>query len=397
MTAVSIPSGVGTPNPGLPPGRHGGGPSTRTVVRTWLVAGIAVVGFGVLALVVAAYLGATFGVQTVLLAVVAALIPLGIVVPTFMWLDRFEAEPTRYLIGAFLWGALVAAVLAAVTNTSIMAVLKEVTQGENADVLPTTAVLVAPVVEESLKGVFVLIVWWFMRREFDGVVDGIVYAGITAAGFAFTENIQYLATAYTDGGRELLTATFVGRCLMSPFAHPMFTVATGIGVGVASASSRWFVRLLAPFLGWVVAVMVHGLWNLAAVSGGQGLFAVYLSVEVPVFLAFVAMVIWTRNYEGRLIGRFLTPYVTAGWLSGAEVAMLSSMPRRREALRWARANGGRAGLAAMRRYQDAASEVAMLRRRMTHTRVDEQALADERMLLSELSNGRRAFIGTAGG
>ena len=63
MTAVSIPSGVGTPNPGLPPGRHGGGRSTRTVVRTWLVAGIVVVGFGVLALVVAAYLGATFGVQ----------------------------------------------------------------------------------------------------------------------------------------------------------------------------------------------------------------------------------------------------------------------------------------------------------------------------------------------
>ena len=345
MTAVSIPSGVGTPNPGLPPGRHGGGRSTRTVVRTWLVAGIVVVGFGVLALVVAAYLGATFGVQTVLLAVVAALIPLGIVVPT-------------------------------------------------------TAVLVAPVVEESLKGVFVLIVWWFMRREFDGVVDGIVYAGITAAGFAFTENIQYLATAYTDGGRELLTATFVGRCLMSPFAHPMFTVATGIGVGVASASSRWFVRLFAPFVGWVVAVIAHGLWNLAAVSGGQGLFAVYLSVEVPVFLAFVAMVIWTRNYEGRLIGRFLTPYVTAGWLSGAEVAMLSSMPRRREALRWARANGGRAGLAAMRHYQDAASEVAMLRRRMTHTRVDEQALADERMLLElVLSAGRIAGgrVGTAGG
>ena len=376
MTAVSIPSGVGTPNPGLPPGRHGGGRSTRTVVRTWLVAGIVVVGFGVLALVVAAYLGATFGVQTVLLAVVAALIPLGIVVPTFMWLDRFEAEPTRYLIGAFLWGALVAAVLA---------------------VEPARYVDFQRVVEESLKGVFVLIVWWFMRREFDGVVDGIVYAGITAAGFAFTENIQYLATAYTDGGRELLTATFVGRCLMSPFAHPMFTVATGIGVGVASASSRWFVRLFAPFVGWVVAVIAHGLWNLAAVSGGQGLFAVYLSVEVPVFLAFVAMVIWTRNYEGRLIGRFLTPYVTAGWLSGAEVAMLSSMPRRREALRWARANGGRAGLAAMRHYQDAASEVAMLRRRMTHTRVDEQALADERMLLSELSNGRRAFIGTAGG
>ena len=38
-----------------------------------------------------------------------AAVPLGIVIPTFLWLDRFEAEPTRYLVAAFLWGALVAA------------------------------------------------------------------------------------------------------------------------------------------------------------------------------------------------------------------------------------------------------------------------------------------------
>lgn len=367
----------------------------RAAVRGWVLGGLIAVGFGVLALALAVYFGATFGVQAALLAVVAAVIPLGIVVPTFVWLDRFEAEPTRYLLLAFAWGALVAALLAAVANTSVMAVLESVTSPD--DALGTTAVLVAPVVEETLKGALVLLVWVFMRREFDGVIDGIVYAGVCAAGFAFTENIHYLASAYAEGGQEALGATFIGRCLMSPFAHPMFTVMIGIGIGIASTSRRGLVRLAATVLGWVLAVVGHGLWNLAAVTGGGGLFAIYLTVEVPVFLGFVALVLWARREEGRLIGRFLTPYAAVGWLAPAEVAMLASMARRREARLWARANGGRGALAAMRRFQDAASELALLRRRMTHTPVTGPDVQAERALLDEIVRGRRRFLGTAVG
>ncbi|HEX6916640.1 MAG TPA: protease PrsW, partial [Phycicoccus sp.] len=97
-------------------------PTSRPALRRWLLGGVAAVGFLVAALVVSAYLGATFGVQTALLALAVAIIPLAIVIPAFLWLDRFESEPTRYLVVAFLWGALVAAVLAAVANTSAIAV-----------------------------------------------------------------------------------------------------------------------------------------------------------------------------------------------------------------------------------------------------------------------------------
>ena len=267
-------------------------------------------GFLLVALVVATYFGATFGVQTALLALVIAVVPLGIVIPTFLWLDRFESEPTRYLVGAFLWGALVAAVLAALFNTSAIAVLEATTDPEAA--LATTAVLIAPVAEEALKGVLVLLVWLFLRHEFDGITDGMVYAGVCAAGFAFTENMQYLAVAWSEGGGEALTATFVARCVMSPFAHPMFTVLTGIGIGVAATSRTWMPRLVAPVAGFVLAVLAHALWNLAAVSGGQGVLVVYLLVEVPVFLAFLGFVAWTRRHEGHLIGQFLRPTPTPG-------------------------------------------------------------------------------------
>jgi hypothetical protein len=224
-----------------------------------------------------------------------------------------------------------------------------------------------------------------------------VYAGICAAGFAFTENIQYLAQAYADGGGEALTGTFVARCLLSPFAHPMFTVLFGIGVGVAATSRIWLPRILGPLLGYLLAVLSHALWNLAAVSGGRGMVVVYLLVEVPIFLAFLGFVVWTRRREGRLIGQFLRPYADAGWLSAAEVAMLSSMPQRREARAWARANTGRAGLAAMRSFQDTASELALLRRRMYHSAADEHALAHERELLEALRVRRAQFVGLPGG
>ncbi|NHA67511.1 PrsW family intramembrane metalloprotease [Phycicoccus sp. CMS6Z-2] len=368
-----------------------GGRSSRSTLRSVVITGVAGLGFLVAALVVSAYLGAAFGVQTALLALAVAVVPLAIVIPAFMWLDRFEAEPTRYLVGAFLWGALVAALVAAVFNTSAMAVLRTATDPDAA--LATTAVLVAPVVEEGLKGLLVVLVWRFLGREFDGLTDGMVYAGVCAAGFAFTENIQYLAEAYTEGGGEALTATFVARCLLSPFAHPMFTVLTGVGVGVAATSRGWAPKVLAPVGGYVLAVLAHGLWNLAAVSGGSGLVVVYVLVEVPVFLTFVAFVVWVRRREGRLIGYFLRPYADAGWVSAGEVAMLSSMPARREARMWARVNAGSRGLAAMRAFQDTASELALLRRRMQHDAADASALDEERRLLTTLSARRHEFVG----
>ena len=365
--------------------------SERGMLRTWVITGVAAVGFLLAALVVSAYLQVAFGAQTAILALLVALLPLMIIIPTFLWLDRFEAEPRRYLVAAFLWGALVATIVAATVNTSAMSILAASSTPTDAEL--ATAVLVAPVVEEAAKGFFVLLVWWFLRREFDGVIDGMVYAGIAAAGFAFTENIQYLATAYSDGGRELLTATFISRCLLSPFAHPMFTVLIGIGVGMAAISRSVWVKVAAPVGGYLLAVLAHGLWNLAATTAGSGMFAVYVLVEVPIFVAWVVLVFWARRREGVLIGTYLRPYADVGWFAPTEVTMLASMPRRREARAWARANAGRTGLSAMRSFQDAASELALLRRKMLIGHGDARAAAEEKKLLAAVVAQRRRFIG----
>ncbi|MEI2777642.1 MAG: PrsW family intramembrane metalloprotease [Tetrasphaera sp.] len=404
---MSWPSQPAVPTGSTPPGPYAAGspapydpaydpgpvrPTSRTGIRSWLLTGVVVTGFAIATLALTAYFGASLGVVTAFFGLVLAAIPLGVVVPTFLWLDRFEAEPTKYLVTAFLWGALVAALLAGLFNTGAMLVIQASTDASSA--MLTTAVVVAPVVEESLKGVLVLLVWRLRRREFDGLTDGMVYAGITAAGFAFTENIQYLGQAYLEGGSQMLAATFVGRGLLSPFAHPMFTILTGIGVGIAASARSAGVRVFAPVVGWLLAVTAHGLWNLSAVTGGAGLLVGYFIVGVPIFLGFVCLIIWTRRREGRAIGRHLSPYADAGWLSPSEVAMLAHMGHRREARMWAKTNSGRPGLAAMREFQDAASELALLRQRMYHHAADDHALQAERRLLDTMTVARRAFVGT---
>ena len=375
--------------PPLAPPRN---PTTRPRIRAVILLGLLVVGFTVCGLALASYLGSSLGLQATLLAVLFAALPLLIVIPTFLWLDRFEAEPTRLLVFAFLWGALVSAFGAAVLNTGAVVAFEAVTDPESA--VATMAVVVAPLVEEAFKGILVLLVWWLHRREFDGITDGMVYAGIAAAGFAFTENIQYLGQAHAEGGGAFLAGVFVLRGIMSPFAHPMFTILIGIGVGIAATTTRRWLKVVAPLVGYVLAVGAHSMWNLAAVAGsGTGMLVFYLLIGVPIFFGFICLVIWARSREGGLIARHLSPYADAGWLSRGEVGMLASMARRREARIWARTNAGSSGLAAMRAFQDTASELALLRKRMHHSTASPSCLEHERLLLDALVAQRRAFLG----
>ncbi len=162
-----------------------------------LLTALVVVVFLACALIVLAIIGSDTGVTGVLVGLALAAVPVFVVVPALLWLDRFEAEPTGLLLFAFGWGAAVATLVAILVNSTSIALLKasggDVTAG---------AVVIAPIVEETCKGLAVLLVFLYRRREFDGVIDGIVYAGMAGIGFAFTENVLYLGRALADSGRR---------------------------------------------------------------------------------------------------------------------------------------------------------------------------------------------------
>jgi hypothetical protein len=199
------------------------------------------------------------------------------------------------------------------------------------------------------------------------VLDGIVYAGIVGVGFAFTENILYLGGAYVgggdmgSGGLGSATTLFVIRGIFSPFAHPLFTAFIGIGVGVAVVAKTRAWRLLAPLLGYFVAVIAHGSWNGSAFFAGGRLFVLtYLFAMVPAFLLVAGFAVWARSREGRMLTRSLTDCARRGLLDPAEVPWLVRLPARRSSRRFARAYGGNLADKVMREYQQQAIELGFL-------------------------------------
>jgi RsiW-degrading membrane proteinase PrsW (M82 family) len=381
------PFGAPGPQQYQPPAPQRPSVPARPGVRKVLVWGFVVAMIVVSGLLTAVAIFASTGITGLVVGLVLAVLPVFPLVGAFLWLDRYEAEPSSLLVFAFGWGATVAAFVSIVLNTSSSAVLQQ--SGGDA----TLAVwVVAPLVEESSKGLGVVAVLLLRRREFDGVVDGIVYAGMVGIGFAFVENILYFGRAFLESGAAGAGVTFVLRGVFSPFAHPLFTMATGIGIGLAVSRRSPVVKVLAPLCGWVAAVMMHSAWNLGSLTSFQGFVTAYVFLQVPVFLAAVALALLARRREGRLIARHLTVYATTGWLTQSEVRMLASLPDRRQARDWASRTMGAGGRRAMRDFQELASELAFLRERMTRGTAPHDAATTEVALLQTMWQLRRAFL-----
>ncbi|MGK5631498.1 PrsW family intramembrane metalloprotease, partial [Streptomyces sp. URMC 123] len=345
-------------------------------------------------LVILALVRAQTGTEGFLVGLGLAVLPVPLLIAAFRWLDRVEPEPWRNLWFAFAWGACAATLVAIVANgfaTEWLATTVVGSSPEDADTWGAT--VIAPVVEESAKAAAVLLLFLFRRRDFDGIIDGVVIAGITATGFAFTENILYLGNAFgedqaagADGIRSVTVATFFVRIVMSPFAHPLFTALTGLGFGVAALTPRRqrVRRVLVPLAGLATAMVLHAVWNGSATVGGLGFLAVYAMFMVPVFGLLVWLVIWSRGNELATVRTFLPPYVAAGWLTPAEPHALSSMRARRIARRAARAAHGSRAARQVGEYQSFATSLAFLRQRAHRGAVDADFVAREQELLHHL-------------
>jgi RsiW-degrading membrane proteinase PrsW (M82 family) len=358
-------------------------------------------------LVILALVREQTGTEGFLVGLGLALLPLPLLMSAFRWLDRVEPGPWRNLVFAFAWGACAAALIAIVANSFATRWIATATADpSHADTLGAT--VIAPVVEETAKAAAVLLVFLFRRREFTSLVDGVVIAGFTATGFAFTENILYLGTAFgTDqlsGGTGLASvtaATFFVRVIMSPFAHPLFTVLTGIGFGVAAVSADWQRgrRVLVPLSGLLLAMAMHSVWNGSATFGEYGFFAVYAGFMVPAFGLLTWWVIWARQRELRTVREALPAYAAAGWLTPPEPYVLGSMRARRVAREYAAHHFGKAGARSVAEYEAYATRLAFLRHRGLRGRAGSDFALRERELLFELWRRRevaRPAMGYAG-
>lgn len=367
---------------------HGGGAGGQRRSALWALgfSGLCLCGLVALSLVVLASgpVPFTFGV-------VLGVLPVPVLVAAVLALDRLEPEPTRRLVLSFAWGAGLAVLLAGVINQLGMSLTTDILGQQEGRFV--SAAVGAPIVEEILKGAVLFGFLWFGRREVDGPTDGIVYAGMVGIGFAMTENILYYASAAAQQGLAALVGTFVLRGIVSPLAHPLFTSMLGIGLGYAALQRGKARRVAVPLIGLLAAMVLHGFWNAAASTNLLVLAFYYLVVLVPVLFGVVIVTLADRARMVRVIARQLPQYDEHGLVSSGDVGMLSKLSNRRRARFWARSHGGSTAWRAMRDYQLAATELALLEDRVERGVADNRVVPRRReSLLRLMGAARQAFL-----
>ena len=243
-------------------------------------------------------------------------VPMFIFAAFVNWLDRYEKEPKLLLGAAFVWGVVIAGGGAFILNTAFGIGLYMFTgSGDLAD-FGTTSIS-APIVEEALKGLAVLVVFLMFRKEFDSILDGIVYGAITAMGFAAIENVLYIyRNGFLESGWQgFWTLVFV-RVLLVGWMHPFFTSFTGIGLAISRTSRNALVKILAIPGGYTVAVMAHAFHNtFSSVVGGAGGFYIGLFADYIGFAFMFGFVIWIISRERNILKKQLVEEVNSGAIS----------------------------------------------------------------------------------
>jgi RsiW-degrading membrane proteinase PrsW (M82 family)/pSer/pThr/pTyr-binding forkhead associated (FHA) protein len=286
--------------------------------------GITIFGVVFLSLIVILILFLSIGIGAAIMASVVAFIPAMFYLLPLIWLDRYDPEPVWLLALAFAWGALVAVIVSFIINTGVGMVVFQAT-GDPGVAAAIGAVVSAPVFEEGSKGLGLIILLIFFRRYFDDILDGIVFAGVIALGFATVENVLYYGRGILNGGLGELVVLFVMRGVLSPFAHVTFTAMTGIGCGIARESHNKAVRIIMPVVGYICAVILHMIWNGAAVIGEmKGFLLTYFFLQVPLFLLFVGFSFYIMYRQNKILKEMLAIDIARGLIPKQHAEMATS-------------------------------------------------------------------------
>lgn len=283
------------------------------------------------------------------LALLAGLGPTALYVLALYWVDRYEKEPKRLLAAAFLWGAIPAMLVAIAVRLFFR--LPPSLLGPEA-VEAVGAGLVAPLVEELLKGGAVLFIFLRYRQEFDDMLDGMVYGGMVGFGFAMTGNtVSYLGAFLLHGWAGLSTPVFL-QGLLYGLDHALYTAIFGAGLGLARTMQTGRPRWAVGLSGLLLAMLVHGLHN-TAVRHALGLSPLTVVGTLAGVLAMAGVVVWVLARQHRILVTELRGEVPES------LYRQMTAPGGRGRARWqALRSGGIAGLRRVRQIHQLCAELA---------------------------------------
>lgn len=251
-------------------------------------------------------------------------------VPYFLflwWLDRNEPEPVLLLLTAFFWGAFVSTPISGIFNDTFSSFALQLVNDETL-ASQLSASLSAPFIEEITKGLALLVLFVVFIREFDNLLDGILYGGMIGLGFAWFENILYYMKPFMDGSVESMSGDAWGDMFLLVYmrglvsaaggSHVAFTALTGLGFGLLrhKRNSLWVWGM--PFVGLGFAMLAHFAWNsfagvIVGLIGGQsdgisllvGLPLATVILQGPFTLFLLGAVWFAWSHEEKIIRQYL--------------------------------------------------------------------------------------------
>ena len=256
------------------------------------------------------------------ISIIMGVLPMLIYAGFLWWLDRWEKEPLHLLAAAFIWGFIPSAIIALISQI-ILDIPTTVVFGEHSlgyDLFSGS--IIAPMTEEGVKALAVLLIFIFFYREFDSLLDGIIYGSLAGFGFAAIENILYFVSFGSEDPGALGCLIFM-RAFLFGLNHAFFTSLTGLGFAAARYQRNLLLKLLFPLLGLAAAIAAHGLHNGLVTFGIIGLPFAVLADWFGVAGVFV-VALFSLYHESKWIKQYLAEEVEMGTLTAGQASTVGS-------------------------------------------------------------------------
>jgi RsiW-degrading membrane proteinase PrsW (M82 family) len=293
------------------------------------------------------------------------------VILLILFLDLYEREPISLMVGAFLWGAAVATSASGVANNGWGLVIEGLADPTFA--ARWTPALTAPWVEETMKGLGVVVIYLIARGEMDDIMDGLVYGALVGLGFAIYEDVFYFIGVFGGSVGGVLIGFFVRVIASGLYGHILWTGLTGIGVAYFTSrrgEARLGRRLTIAIGLFVIGILGHFLWNsplldlfpaeLSDVGDYIQIVIAALVKGIPMLVFVVLMIGLARRREHRWLRHALASEVGRGGIDEHDLHVLESPSRRRRARRDVAARGGPVAASTMRRLHREQINLAMI-------------------------------------
>ena len=264
-----------------------------------------------------------FGVALVASALLS-IVPIAIV----GFLDRRERESPWAIATALLWGGIIATGLSAPMNGQIIGAIADwLTDnpaiqeilGDNATLL-IGAPIAGPLVEETIKGIGILALLIFLNAEFDNMRDGFIYGALVGIGFNGLESALYLAQNYAEYGFAPWGLQLGGRfALFGLGGHALYSGILGLFLGVTLQTTRQWIRIGAPIVGWGLAVLAHAINNalgLAVALAGNAVGVPPSNAGAPPNLGFFQFWVQKSIFDFVVFLPFILLVLVLLWRSG---------------------------------------------------------------------------------